>query len=253
MDDAADKQFWTFVIGGAVVFLVCLPSLVRWWRAERERRASERLARRQQRFGRRRAEVDLARLFGEQVAWTAGMLAPARSSVVRLAELVLPSGRLVACDPLVFADTPPFARSVPPGTYPVDVVNVVPEAGGAMFAALRVTFAPGVPTRWEPADTDAIGDDVGYPVDAGTGCVMSPEAQALLATEMERAGDAYYETVIAPRFEPEAWLDHHPDPARPENVVMVTSGAGDGVYPCWWGLDDNGRVLWFVTDFQVVR
>ena len=49
------------------------------------------------------------------------------------------------------------------------------------------------------------------------------------------------------------WLDHRPDPAHRENCVMVTSGLGDGIYSSYWGLDDGGRVLWFVTEFAAIR
>lgn len=37
----------------------------------------------------------------------------------RVADLVLPSGAIIACDPLVAPETEPFAIAVPPGRYPV--------------------------------------------------------------------------------------------------------------------------------------
>ncbi len=37
----------------------------------------------------------------------------------RVADLVLPSGAIIACDPLVAPETESFAIAVPPGRYPV--------------------------------------------------------------------------------------------------------------------------------------
>src|SRR5688500_16282431 len=34
-------------------------------------------------------------------------------------DLILSTGRIVACDPLVFPEAEPFTIAVPPGTYPV--------------------------------------------------------------------------------------------------------------------------------------
>src|SRR4029078_4230104 len=38
----------------------------------------------------------------------------------------------------------------------------------------------------------------------------------------------------------------------PANIVMFTSGWGDGFYASWFGYDAQGRVAALVTDFAVV-
>jgi hypothetical protein len=76
--------------------------------------------------------------------------------VERLAELELPTGTIVACDPLVGSDgAPAFARTVPAGRYPVDacIAQIEPglDAGGKpvwLVTDFRVLTAP----RGEPPD-----------------------------------------------------------------------------------------------------
>ncbi|GGQ54301.1 DUF4241 domain-containing protein [Couchioplanes azureus] len=74
-----------------------------------------------------------------------------RLTMVPLGEVTLPSGRVVACDPLVHpGETPPFTVTVPPGRYPLRawVAVVHPAAGdrpgGRRLADQRV-LASGPP------------------------------------------------------------------------------------------------------------
>jgi hypothetical protein len=198
-----------------------------------------------------------------RLALPAAALAPrARSGdhvtirVERVGELHVSSGRLVACDPLAFPGTAPFAGAVKPGRYPVDVGTVEVEPGHSRVAALRVVFADRPPIRWELADNGdlAPGGAAGYPVDAGLGCVMDETAADSMRAAQERLGEAgnYYDDVLATQLANCPWLDHHPLPDRPDNVVIVEAGWGDGVYACTWGLDERGDRVWLVTDFQVV-
>lgn len=234
------------------MLLVCVPSIVRWWRNARDRHR----ARQSTSTPAETAPFDptvYLRLFARgETAWSV-----ARTRVEKRADLLLPTGRIVACDPLVAPETPPFARTVPPGTYPVHVAIAMrtDDDSAAMYAAVRVTFASGTPTRWELCDTDAFGGAPGFPVDAGLGCVMSAEAAELLATAS--AADDFYDKVLEPRLRyvvngTGAWADYRPDRSRDENCVIVESGLGDGVYPCYWGLDQDGAPLWLVLDFRVV-
>jgi hypothetical protein len=42
-------------------------------------------------------------------------------------------------------------------------------------------------------------------------------------------------------------------PARPQqNVIMFHTGYGDGIYPAYWGLSEEGDVCSFVIDFMVL-
>jgi uncharacterized protein DUF4241 len=192
---------------------------------------------------------DLVALF------TDGKRDDATIEVKRVASLYLPTGKIVACDPLVNPDTEPFTREVPVGTYPVDA-SVARFENQTRVAALRIVFAPGTPVRWELAllpnqDPQALepGETFGYGVDAGLGCFMDASTRALILERGDTVGDNYYE-VLAPELDGD-FTDHHPIEGRAENCAIAYSGWGDGIYASYWGFDADGNVLWLVTDFAL--
>ncbi|HEX4608481.1 MAG TPA: DUF4241 domain-containing protein, partial [Urbifossiella sp.] len=60
-------------------------------------------------------------------------------------DLVLPTGKIVVCDPALGGDTP-LVRHVPPGRYPVRLSLYENDPVGAM-----VRFSNRAPARWEMA------------------------------------------------------------------------------------------------------
>jgi hypothetical protein len=176
-----------------------------------------------------------------------------------LGELVLPTGRIVACDPfLAYGDEEPFTRGVAPGRYPV-LVNVAEDEGDARVAYAIVRFGGRPPVRWEMAllpgqDTGALGEGefFGYGVDAGTGCFMDAQVVPVLVErsteENEHNGDLV-EAMEKTYVHTWSWLDVVLDPATGANVVAFSSGWGDGSYPSFWGFDETGAVACLVTDF----
>ena len=70
----------------------------------------------------------------------------------------------------------------------------------------------------------------------------------------------YYDEVLAEEFREYSgknqfsrelgdWNDHHPDAESDNNVIMFASGWGDGYYPAYWGLNDNGDTVELTIDF----
>lgn len=170
--------------------------------------------------------------------------------VEHIGELDVPTGSLVMCDPLVFPEDRPFQRTIAPGRYRVDVAVIDIEPGHQRIAALRLVVGDGTPSSYEDA-----GD---FGVDAGVGCVMDVAAQNVLVAEMERfehdRNGNYYDDVLAKELEPDRdWTLHYPVANRRENVAIVHSGWGDGIYGCYWVLDATGAPLWLVADFDVRR
>lgn len=179
-----------------------------------------------------------------------------------LGDLPLPTGAVIATDPLVQPDRAPFTRRVEPGTHPVTLYLA---QGRVALAELR--FADTEPERWELAlvpgqDVAALkaGEIFGYPVDAGLGCFMDPDARAAMdrreAQEQKRAGYSnYYDDVLADALKDSNlnWVMHRPLPDEPARVAVFSSGWGDGVYASYWGLGAGGRVLRLVTDFGVIE
>lgn len=187
-------------------------------------------------------------------------LAERQISVTPIGELVLPTGEIIACDPLTTGtDWPALSRKVKPGHYPVSLL----EAQSRVAAAV-LRFRPGTPVRWELAtlpDQDVStlkGDEAfGYPVDAGLGSFMDKTAMALMSGEQDKlkADQNYYDDVLAAEFVPnqDRFVMHHPVAGNPLNIAMFWSGWGDGLYPSFWGLDATGEPLLLMTDFGVLE
>ncbi len=181
----------------------------------------------------------------------------------RLADLVTPTGRIVACDPLVYAEQEPFTVAVPPGRYPlvawVAVLNQGAVETQRRVAALQLVIRPQPATRWEPAlvpDQDArklTGNHYfGYPVDAGVGTFADPTAlRALDAWDYDRVEEVYVPAQL-PRTPVPGVAGAVTDEETGANVIVVGSGWGDGSYPTFVGYTETGEVASFVTDFMVV-
>lgn len=186
--------------------------------------------------------------------------------------LLLPTGRIVVCDPLAYPDMPPFTRTVKPGNYPVTLHLARTTQLGTRIALAEVTFRPDRASRFELALRP--GDDVstleeggffGFPVDAGLGAFMDLEAarhyaQFRAAFQAERPNGNLYDDLFAVEFARNAtpggrdgdWINHRFH-GRPDlNTVMFSSGYGDGAYPAYWGLSRHGEVVSLIVDLHVL-
>jgi hypothetical protein len=198
-------------------------------------------------------------------------------------KLVLSTGRIVACDPLVsLSGAKPFARSVKKGKYAVSIGTL--EGDEIAFACVR--FSKAKVASWELAlvEGETPSDEArGYGVDSGTGCFVDEAA----ATKHNAEVDATYErirTALRKRgIDPhdhakwheafdaeleEAGGDLHSrlyegkrdrtasslvlDAKSGANVVAFKSGAGDGIYASFWGLDAKGNPAMLLTDFGLL-
>ena len=197
-------------------------------------------------------------------------------------DLVMPSGELVADDPLVFLDDRAFTVKAAPGTYPVFLARPKDLSGDVALALLRIREAR--PVRWEIAKlpNEKPGHHF-YPVDSGTGCYVDRvTAQTILArqkAELDRQTDivlqsgvdpndvlAWHEAMERARGERKDLLQllydagYHDGPSASlcidadtgGNLVVFTSGAGDGQYGVYAGYDAGGALVAFVTDFHIL-
>ena len=197
------------VVMGVVVGIGLVAYYTQAWRSRRARRVRVTTAP-------RREPVDVSRLFAQQ------------ARVERIATLHVPTGQMLACDPLTqVGRVPPLARRAPIGDHAVDICVV-----DGRVAAARVVFADREPVTWE------LAEDNEYLVDTGLGCFMDVAAS-------DGAIDITDELLGL-------WLDHHPVPGRAANCVIVASGDGDGIYATYWGLDGAGQPVQLVTDFEIL-
>jgi hypothetical protein len=182
-----------------------------------------------------------------------------------LGQVVLPTGQVVGCDPLVFADAqPPFTVTIPPGAYPLHAwVAVLHHDGGSEWerrvAALQLVIRAQPTIRWELALTDGqdqtdLGDGeyFGYIVDAGTATLADlTAARALEEWDFDQVDKVFVAARLPEKPVPGA-IGAVTDQATGANILTVCSGWGDGVYPTFVGYTPHGEVASFVTDFMVV-
>ncbi|MET8229691.1 DUF4241 domain-containing protein [Micromonospora sp. NPDC005298] len=178
-------------------------------------------------------------------------------------DIVLPTGQVVGCDPLVCPDAEPFTVAVPPGRYSarawVAVVLREDAEVDRRVAAFELVVAEEPASRWEPAvagdqDVAKLGADdyFGYGVDAGIGTLADPTALAALEGWDEERVEEVFIPAELPSSPVPGLIAAVLDEATGANVVTVTTGWGDGCYGTWIGRTADGRVTSFVTDFMVV-
>jgi Protein of unknown function (DUF4241) len=97
--------------------------------------------------------------------------------------LLLPTGRIVASDPILDPWNAPFTITVPPGTYPVHLA-----LGNEDVAFVGVFFNEGMPVRWKKAKPGS------FSVDSATGCLMDHRLNRFLR---QKAIDGKYERYVA--------------------------------------------------------
>ncbi|MGD1942938.1 MAG: DUF4241 domain-containing protein [Leptolyngbyaceae cyanobacterium] len=198
-------------------------------------------------------------------------------------KLVLLSGRLVACDPLLEPDpNSAFIRSIQAGSYPVVLsladLSFRPERRIAC-AMLQLTLQ--TPIRYELAilAPDQPSEYQNYGVDSGTGSFMDAEvARALKQLSEPNSGEAaavavdrfkseyvYCESVINAMQRNRAaaisneypydrkgdWANICIDENTGANVIAFGTGWGDGGYASYWGYDADGNIACLVTDFAL--
>jgi len=183
--------------------------------------------------------------------------------IMTIGTLEVPSGSIVACDPLVSFDARPFAQPVPRGTYPV-VLSIVKlnEDERVAYAKLLISNAP--TTTWNPAllteqNTKKSEPEFGYVVDTGTGSFMDAKAASMLLKMLEdevfENNDTYSSLIVKEmeksRVPTWAWANLKLDEAE-GNLITFSSGWGDGRYPSYFGFDEQGNVTELITDFRVL-
>jgi Protein of unknown function (DUF4241) len=198
---------------------------------------------------------DLDRWFAARTA--AGFDEPGSAAVQDGAWLSLPTGRVVATDPVTFGfedPPPPFAQAVPAGRYRVTLL-----VADGYVAAARLVIRDEPAATWEaavPEGRDSGGLDAGesftYDVEAGVGCFTDDQSlRSLCVGGSDWQQDLMLDVADGPTA---ATVVAGPDPDEDGEPVLVAfrTGEGDGEYPTWVGRNANGDVACFVTDFMTL-
>jgi hypothetical protein len=173
--------------------------------------------------------------------------------------LYLPSGRLMALEPLAVPDPDKwaFVQAVPAARYPVHVLN---ENDTDRVAAVRLVVRDEPAATWEMAlppgrDVGDLGEDgfYGFAVDGGLACYTDPRTMlALDSLEIpDSDGESWFEILSMDMGDSPVPLVTLTDPGQDEAPVVVgfRTGDGDGRYPTWAGRNSDGDITCFASDF----
>ena len=179
---------------------------------------------------------------------------------LEIGDLYIPSGRVLACDPIHMYDLDPFTREIAPGRYPVTLGVVEERAGDTKRVAYSmIRLRDEAPVEWELAkkarpsiDAREDAEVHGFGVDVGLGGYMDLGAGNLLRQRMD-AGDGFHNDIFeaVEENEPE-WANIVIDPTTGLNIVVFETGSGDGLFLSYWGCNDTGHVVCLVTDFGII-
>ena len=194
---------------------------------------------------------------------------------IHAGDVNLPTGRIVASDPFFSAEQTAFARSVEPDKYPVYIYTEQIDKLHNRIAYAKIKFRPEPATRWILALTEDITDEelkdldedefYGFAVESGLASFMDEETNEEFINKLDALQEKdpeynYYDEVLSEEFrlysgknafsrELGDWNDHRVSPDSDNNIMMFAAGWGDGYYPAYWGLNDNGDIIELVIDF----
>ncbi|KLI35668.1 DUF4241 domain-containing protein [Brachyspira hyodysenteriae] len=194
--------------------------------------------------------------------------------ILDIGEVNLSSGKIIACDPLAYMyddQVTPFIQTVKPDKYKVSLLIIKDEE---RISIAKISFSDKEPKRYELAVTGEEdlseveeGEFFGYPVDAGMSCFCDYDAATKYfeyenKLEEESGGDFdnRYDDLFSdllednaknnPKYQSEYgdWLNWNV-PESDSNIVLFTSGYGDGYYPSYFAYDENDNICALYTIF----
>ncbi len=178
----------------------------------------------------------------------------------KLGNLVVTSGRIIACDPYYCAETEPFdAAPIPPGQYPVIVCVAHLRNGNQRVALAVLQISDTVPVNW--ANALPVGYDVTrgrryhYCVDSGIGCFMDIDAVSAFAQvceDYDEETDPILEAMEKNRSLSSSWAYACVNQDTGANIIAFSSGCGDGGYPSYFGYDQDENIICLITDFGLL-
>lgn len=180
-------------------------------------------------------------------------------------KIVLPTGQLVASDPLTTGEMPAFETAFPIGEFSAFVHK---EKDSNCIAYAEIVFSDAEISEWKLATRSGEnpeelkeGEIFGYPVESGMGCFMDLETQAglnhLEKDLFQKKGDDFmgiYEEFFHPYFfDDNGAIDQFailkPQEEKPGNIMAFETGYGEGFYATYIGFDQNNAPVKIVSEF----
>ena len=207
------------------------------------------------------SKIDLDSYFTEKSIGKMGV------NTLEIGHVHFSTGTIFACDPLVeLEDAPPYIQTVPEGVYPVTICVVPSEEYGDRYACVKVAISDRKPVWYELGMTGnedlseelEEGEFFGFGVDAGMGCIADVQTQKAFQAywrqrlkedeDIDPYNDLFCDLLEEsykenPMYQREGgdWVNWTV-PGSDCNLLIFASGWGDGVYPCYFGYDQNGSV-----------
>lgn len=195
--------------------------------------------------------------------------------IIEIGNLNLPTGQIVVGDPIVGFDMQPLKKAVTPGEYPVKLYIAKSNEWGDRVALAKLEFKDIKATKWilathEGQDLSELteeGDYFGFPVDAGLAAFFDYKTSIeydnflneFITTHPE---SNFYDEIFDAEFRKNAKEPSNPDsygewinytlPDSDLNLIIFQSGFGDGAYPAYWGISEEGEIVSLIIDFFVL-
>ena len=199
------------------------------------------------------------------------------SKLIRIypGKLKVPTGKIVAGDPFFIFNCHYFEKTISPGEYDVELTFLNHPTAGARVALARLVISKQEAEYWELAlleseDVKELkeGEFIGFAVDSGLASFVDQQICKEFNAVMdklyrENEGFNYYDNVLAAEFAQNAfnnddstdigdWVNHRFDSHKEDNIIIFSSGYGDGLYPVYWGIDKNEKISSLLIDFFVL-
>ncbi len=179
--------------------------------------------------------------------------------------IFLPTGSIVACDPLITNDMPAFATVFPAGSFPVLVHK---ERESNCIAYTEIVFGNDDISEWKMATLEGQniadlteGEVFGFPVESGMGCYMDVQAQESLNHLEQRLYHRkgvdfmgiYEEFFHDHFFDDNGAIDQFaflkPNDDDPGTIFAFETGYGEGFYASYIGFNKENVPQKIVTEF----
>ncbi|HEY9049495.1 MAG TPA: DUF4241 domain-containing protein [Ohtaekwangia sp.] len=190
-----------------------------------------------------------------------------------IGEILIISGKLIITDPFLLYNPHPLEKLVDNGKYKV-YLYFIDCSMGYRIAYAMIDFDTKVPDTWECAlvneslldEQEKVVNGL-FPVDAGLLSFSdfhsferyydfvrsftdeNPDKNIYdnhFANEFSKNGN-----IPAGAYKEGDWINYILNPSE-QNIIMFTSGLGDGLYPAYWGLNSSGKASKLVVDLLVL-
>ena len=191
-----------------------------------------------------------------------------------IGDITIPTGKIMAFDPLVSYDKEyaTYIQEVPVGKFPLTISVAILEDWGEKYAGVMVEFSDKIAIRYEQGLTGSEdlkdleeGDYFGFFVDAGLATIMDSKTNEAYCEFIDKwykenpDGEIYddlfydlFENSYSnnPKYQREVgdWIMWQ-IPDTEFVVPMFASGFGDGVYPVYFGYDEDDNVCNIIIHF----